>query len=75
MFKTNTYRFVWGEMVLLRGVQIGTPYKMLGTIFSDKCWCNPREKLWLGGGQCLGHLFQINENIYFWKIVNVISQR
>jgi len=52
-------------MVLLRGVQIGTPYKMLGTIFSDKCWCNPREKLWLGGGQCLGHLFQINENIYF----------
>jgi hypothetical protein len=38
MFEKETCRMVRGEMVLLRGFQIGTLYKILGVTISD--WCN-----------------------------------
>jgi hypothetical protein len=37
MFEKETCRMVQGEMVLLRGVWIGTLYKLLGTTISDGC--------------------------------------
>jgi hypothetical protein len=37
MFENKTCRMVRGEMVLLRGVHIGTMCKILGTTISDVC--------------------------------------
>jgi hypothetical protein len=37
MFEKETCRMVRGEMVLLKGVQIGTLYKLLGSTISDGC--------------------------------------
>jgi len=35
MFQKDTYKMVWGEIVLIRGTCIGTLYKLLGSIISD----------------------------------------
>ena len=37
IFEKETYRMVRGEMVLLKGVQFGTLYKMQGSTISDGC--------------------------------------
>jgi len=37
VFEKETYRMLWGEMVFLRGVWIGTLYKLLGRTISDRC--------------------------------------
>jgi hypothetical protein len=37
MFEKETCRMVRGEMVLLKGVWIGTLYKLLGSTISDGC--------------------------------------
>jgi hypothetical protein len=37
VFEKETCRMVRGEMVLLRGVWIGTLYKLLGSTISDGC--------------------------------------
>jgi hypothetical protein len=37
VFEKETCRMVRGEMVLLKGVQIGTLYKLLGSTISDGC--------------------------------------
>jgi hypothetical protein len=37
MFEKETCSLVRGEMVLLRGVRIGTLYKLMGSTISDEC--------------------------------------
>lgn len=37
MFEKDTWRMVWGEMVLMRGVQIETLYKLLGSTIINGC--------------------------------------
>jgi len=37
MFEKETCRLVQGEMVFLKGVQIGNFYKIIGSTISDRC--------------------------------------
>ena len=37
IFEKETYKMVWGEMVLLKGVQFGILYKMQGITIIDGC--------------------------------------
>ena len=37
VFKTYTYKMVWGALVLMRGVQIGTLYKIHGSTIISGC--------------------------------------
>ena len=37
MFEKNTCKMVQGSMVLMRGAQIGTLYKLLGSTFNNGC--------------------------------------
>jgi hypothetical protein len=37
MFEKGTYKIFQGAMVLLKGVQVGTLYKLLGRTISDGC--------------------------------------
>jgi len=37
VFEKDTYKMVWGALVLMRGVRIGTLYKLQGSTVIDGC--------------------------------------
>eukprot|EP00253_Pinus_taeda_P028713 PITA_28713 len=37
VFERDTYKMVWGALILMWGIRIGTLYKLQGSIFIDRC--------------------------------------
>jgi hypothetical protein len=57
IFEKETCRVVRGEMVLLKGVQFGTLYKLKGSTISDGCSSSiSLEKMFMLWHQILGHI-------------------